>query len=495
MSTETQPNTASNPNLSPQPKSGGGIVVGLLASSVVLGSCIGLAAYVDYRLNTVEEMFDKRSQEIVKTIDTSAASLKQEVNDKSSILAKGILDLTNQEESRHSRTMDSLKENKTLLQENQVKTEKSLSGALASARDDLKTLLEENNIRQAERLDEVAKTVKSIQSSSTNQEKALLAAIQKVNTGLETTRSTIANHVKQSQESIAQLITLANEGHAEQLNELATSLSTDSTAEMNQSITKLALQIDAIQKKITSTDSAVYELTQMVPTWQKGSSAQVEELIVSAQTLETRLQEQMDTVQKNVSTMGQALEDTTESILRAMYDTSEGMEGARIDLKSRIASQQEETTTHLQELVKSVQGLSDELKTVNTSSKSTSFAIPTNHGEIKAYQNNLAEVGTTFNSLRETLNEELNLILSQSSANATPEEVALILKNLMGIVSTLSEEIGSQLDMLQAGFKSLGNTALLLEEVDGAEATVVEAPSASMHPEQRADEQLGFTLQ
>ncbi|MFB3785130.1 MAG: hypothetical protein ACE15F_02045 [bacterium] len=487
----TNPNPQVSPNypeqVSPEMENGARSSTGLVVAGLVtiVGSWIGMAAYLDYRLNAVEQ----NQQKVVSAVDSTRASLNEQIQslaeknraslleqmnaanrhlgeqikDTSGVLAKGILDLTQKEDDHYAAAMGILNDNKTLL----------------------------------------GNAVESSQSA----QNAVLAAVQGLDKNLTAANQDLREHLDSATGALQELVKQADQNSAARLNDLAASLSANAgqmlteTQQFSAELTALARQVSDLQSEVGSSREAMQAMNTSLPGWQEASDQKITALQSSAQASQDTLRKDLEALQQKINEIGQRLDSTAESMMKALYLTSEGLEGARVELKSEFENSRNQTTAEIQNLVQSVRGITETLEKLKNVDAQSSLETqsrllpPQDTLPLQSLTASLQEITEKAQNLRNQISSQVDEAKARTQILMARNDEAGQTQALVEILSqftSLADLAGGQLQSFveRLGFIS-GTVKTLDSQPQASSLTVLENPETSapastgLNPEER----------
>lgn len=501
-------------------RSAAGLVVAGLVT--VIGSWIGMAAYMDYRLQSMEERINNGTKQQVAaaadvtrtTLNTSVAQLTQGVNSKidstSSILAGGILEI---KQSQSQMTNDILTANTLTEQLNELKNSiqtfvAEKQGALQDNLVQLAAKVEEGNLN-------TYRTVESVAQANRSSQEAILAAIQGVDSNLAEVNSSLLAHMDTNVKSLEDLVRTNQETNAKQLSDLAanvTSISSganENSQQINSELSSLAEKVTSLSDEFTASQDSMRTLSESLPQWQKSGQELINQWMESAKTSNQDLQTQVGEIQTKFQEMSQRLDSANESLMRALYVTSEGMEGTKVEIKSELENSKQTTSTEIKNLAQSLQDVSKQIESIkqNISTQTTgaqSSSTPfTQTPEFEKLVASLQSISLKTGDLRSQIDSQVNevktrteTLLGQDSASEKAGAMRDMLKNF----TSLAETAGGQLDTLIEG---LQNVSLMVDGLRGVKISQEsessptpsdsgQSPAIGMNSEDRSPETQNF---
>lgn len=480
--------TPNSPNpTSPDMENGARSSTGLVVAGLVtiVGSWIGMAAYLDYRLNEVEQ----NQQKVVSAVDSARSTLNEQIQtlaeqnraalsdqlygvsqnlsekikDTSGVLAKGILDLTQKEDDHFAAAMGLLNENKT-----------HLAGAL-----------------------EAQQTTQS----------SILSAIQNLDQHLASAHTALQERIDATAGSLQELVQQSDQNTLTQLNELASSLSENAkqilteTQQFSSELTALARQVTDLESNVHSSQQILKTMNENLPAWQDASAQQITAAQTAALTTQDNLRKDLENLQQKINEISLRLDSTADSMMKALYLTSEGLEGARIELKTEFENTRNETAAEIQNLVQSVRGITETLEKLKTADNQSSLEtqsgrlMPQDVQPLQALNGSLREITDKANLLREQITSQVEeakaraqILLNRSDDPGQAQALVEILSQF----TSLADLAGGQLQAFAERIDSLTEpTAVPENQPRSSSLTVLESPEspapapAGINPEER----------
>ncbi len=463
-------------------RSAAGLVVAGLVT--VVGSWIGMAAYMDYRLQGMEERFtNETKQQVTSVADTTRTTLNSQISqfsngihskidDTSSILAKGLLDLNQKQEENQSATLAAIEQNGKVVTDQFRELEKTSHNEIATL---LQTQQEsiQNGLTQLTALveagnREIAQNADTIQRANRTSSEAVLAAVTNLDNNLAEMNSGIRAHIDTNARSLEDLVKQSNETNGKQLAELASNMTSVATGanegsmKLSAEMTALAQRISMMKNEIATSQSTVRELSASIPEWQKANQEQLKTLSDASSSITQQMKTQVAEIQDKIKEMGQRIDSTSESLLRALYMTSEGMEGTKIEIKSQLENSKQETAAEIRNLAQSLQGVSTQIENLqkNVTSQTTgsqSSALPfTEMPEFGQLMASLQSISLKVNDLRSQIDSQVLEVKTRTETllneSGTPEK-AETLRDMLHNFTSLAELAGGRLDILLEGLQ------------------------------------------
>ncbi|MBN2329644.1 MAG: hypothetical protein JXR73_21060 [Candidatus Omnitrophica bacterium] len=495
-------------------RSAAGLVVAGLVT--VVGSWIGMAAYMDYRLQGMEDRIaTETKQQVVSVVDASRTTLGAQINtfsdgittkinDTSSVLAKGLLDLTEKQESRHQKTMEAIDQNDANLSlaMNDLK-----STALDEIRTSLKSQQEsiQNDITQLTAKVEagnqdISQAVQTISRSTRSSNDAVLAAVQNMKNNLAEMNTGLLAHMDANAQSLQDLINLSNQQRSQELVDLAAQFnlaaegSNEGAKILSEQLAVLAQRVTTLSDEMVESQNAVQELSVQVPDWKNASQKQILQISETAQSIQKSLSDQVDGLQNKMSEMDKRLNSTSETLMRALYLTSEGMEGTKVEIKSHLENSKQETSAEIRNLV---QGLSDvsrqiEMLKENVTTKtagSQSSSLPfLQTPQFEQLVSSIQTISSKTNSLRDQIDSQVKEVKARTETllgnESAPDQTGALRDMLLNFTS-LADMAGGELDTLLEG---LHHVTVMVEDIKGEKITQeADAASAALEGENAAE--------
>ncbi|MGC9327242.1 MAG: hypothetical protein ACP5I1_06390, partial [Candidatus Hinthialibacter sp.] len=403
---------------------------GLVAAGLVtiVGSWIGMAAYMDYRLQGIEDRIaTETQQQVVSAVDSSRTILGSQIdkfsngittkiNDTSSVLAKGLLDLTEKQEIRHQKTLEAINQNDANLSLAMNDLKNSALNKIHTTLSSQQELIHNEISQLAEKVEEnnhgISQTVQTISRSTLSAHDAVLAAVQNVNNNLAEVNTGLLAHMDANAQSLQDLIHLSNQQRSQELVDLADqfNLAAESTNEgaqiLSERLAVLAQRVTTLSDEMLDSHHAVQELSAQVPEWEKANQKTILQISETAQSIQKSLSDQVSSIQVKMSEMDDQLNSTSETLMRALYLTSEGMEGTKVEIKSHLENSKQETTAEIRNLVQCLSNVSRQIELLqdNAAAKtavSPSGSLPLNQTQqLEKLASSIQSISLKTNGLR-----------------------------------------------------------------------------------------------
>ncbi|MEW6234630.1 MAG: hypothetical protein AB1656_04525 [Candidatus Omnitrophota bacterium] len=460
----------------PENRSSASLVVAGLVT--IVGSWVGMAAYVDYRLDGMEKNLAAETQKAIaaearpiasslennkSSLDRSLTSLQEKVlanlNEKSSVLAKGILDLNQKEDEYFAKTTQSLAENSDGLSA-------SLRDSFKNSQNELTALLAQNQ---------------------ENASKQFTDAIDNLKGNLNESQTVILSKIETSTISLKDLVELSNKNQTDNLAALAS----------------LANLVKDSQHNIASAQTSLDQLNNLMPGWRKTNEEQLAALGDKTGVLEQGVKETLAALQDKFADLKQTVGAANESMMKTLFLTSEGVEGTKSELKSDVAGVKDETCKGLKQLNESMVNLSTVLENIKKES-AKSAAVPLKDSkEFKTLASGLDSLAERLSGARSEMTRQFEAARDRARAylagTSDPDQVKQ-LEEVFQQFSGMAEQVDQQLDSMNESLKSLtGAIAILKTDEKGSGVSSISDTSAQpkappsgqeigMNPENRASQ-------
>ncbi len=430
-------------------RSAAGLVVSGLV--VVVGSWIGMAAYMDYRLQGMEKRINADAKHNIvsvsdktnTTLSKFGKDLETKINDTSSILAKGLLDIKQTDEGYHSETLQAIAKN---------------GSEVAQA---------VSNIESTNQ--DIVRVVQTLGRTSRISGEAILTAVQNLDSNMVEANTGLLAQIDQKNQTLKDLIKLSNNNTNTQLSELASSVNTIENRNQNDSqkisaeLTLMAQKISNLGKDIDSSNKAVSELCASVPQLQKDNQQQMCTLTESTQTIQKDIQSNLGDLQAKVNQMNASIDSTSESMMRALYITSEGMEGTKVEIKSQLENSKKQTSVEIGKLVQSLRDVSSKLDTlkqdVAQNPEAQSSYVPLEETpQFEKLTSTLQGITKKTNTLRSQIDNQVKEVKARTEtlfAKENAPENGDALREMLHTFTSLADTAGGQLDSLLERLESL----------------------------------------
>lgn len=518
---------------SPSGLTGKGYASGLLMTGVVIvGSWMGMAAYIDYRLQDVEKHLAGNRETIVSQVKLETQktqdALVLRVNETSSVLAKGILEITDNTNQGFKNTKEALTVYQQSINENQQSTATVLKQDIDAARQavieelsssqqkiskSLAAQWDQVQTSQSQALETALIELKSTQDESTGK---ILSAVDSVGSEVKGAKSAINESLNSSMKSLQDLVKNGNINQREQFNQLLATVGglNEQTAGTNETVGNqlqgLADQVAVLHQTMQDTQGSLDQVQAFMPEIRRTYEAQWSEWVKYSDENVGKLTTKISDIHGRINEMNKGLEANSETMMNALYVNSQGLEGTRVDLKSDLVMSRQETSAQLQDLSQSLQAISSELKTLQTQvSDPESSAIGFNNDEskkrVETLKTAMTEFSATLGGVRESLATSLLPgleQLEQSSNDESVKESVQLLKKAVEEVEGLITTTEQQRNSIEASL--LKGEAIALEDVTLNESSTqkrvhsakaqVQTETVEQHPEHRTEHALGFRL-
>ena len=479
---------------------------GLLAAGLtaLVGSWIGMAVYMNYRLASVEDQLIKESRNITSSVNQNNQELHSQlqgaqnaviakVGETSSVLAKGLLELTNKEETRHGETIAALQNNQNVI---------------ANNRKELETSILNNQSKQTE---VISNLVNALDSRSQESGQAILASLQQVGSA----QQNVMQKIDESSKALQDLVQLSQQSNTQQLNELASHVNAMSekedpaTKQIQAELTALAGRIDEFQTQLYASQESLQRINQTLPQWSATSQESLQNLNQNAQQLSQSLEDNLTRLQQRLTEISGSIEQSSETLMRTLYATTEGFEGSQIELKSDVSSIKEDTKADLQKLNDSILSISTQLEQwqAEKGNKTTSFSAkpPGEYDEVLKRIQQFTSNSVTWRAQLKSQLEEAGVRLDKMTENSQFPQDATTLKNTLNEFGRYMNETNTEMDSILQGLQTIGKWISTFSGTAGpggeSPPAVTEAgtdvPNQSPegdNPEKRTKEEAGVSL-
>ncbi len=480
------------------------IVTGL---AVIVGSWVGMAAFVDYRLDGVEKKFQIETRQVVSTVDKSLnnelSSLKTEIStkvtDTSSVLAKGILDLNQSEEQRYNQMLKAINNNGSIIEKNRTEIASTISKEMKDNEKQIASLLTRNKTETTNKVTQVINSAVEKQKEhnqaltdkiavleqNTNQiKKDMISAVKNVDKSLETVNTNIVSQITQSAKSMEDLIKLSNKGRSEQLSELASTVDSlingvqDESKKLTTELNTLAHRVQTLQKDINTSQASMRELTNLVPDWCKSSETQLASLKETADTLDQRVEKNIGALQLKIKDLNKAVDETAQTLMKSLYLATEGLEDTKIEIKSNLTKSKQETSAELNSLAQSIEGIAESLKNVEKLASNDSAVSQANTAinrqEIKKIKQQIGGLSTKMQTIHTKLSSQVAEAKARAQTLLGDMEQTEQSQSLEELIQHFNEVTGfaeNQLGVVKQSLESLSKVVTALKDPEtGAES-------------------------
>jgi hypothetical protein len=426
-------------------KSAAGLIVSGLV--VVVGSWIGMAAYMDYRLQGIEKRINADAKHHItavaektnKSLSKFGKDLETKINDTSSILAKGLLDIKETDQGYHTETLQAIE-----------KTGSEVAQVASSNQD-------------------IVRVVQTLGRTSRISGEAILTAVQNLDSNIVDANTGLLARIDQNNQTLEDLVKLSNNNTKTQLAELASSVNTIANGSQNDSqkisdeLSLLADKISNLGKDIDSSNKAVSELCVSVPQLQKDNQQQMYTITESTKTTQKDIQSNIADLQTKVNQMNASIDSTSESMMRALYITSEGMEGTKVEIKSQLENSKKQTTVEIGKLVQSLRDVSSKLDNLKqdvaqTPETQSSYLPIQETPQFEKLTSTLQGISKKTNTLRSQIDNQVKEVKARTETLFAKEDALkndAALREMLHTFTSLADTAGGQLDSLLERLESL----------------------------------------
>jgi len=521
MSTNSVNNTEKNRGTPEAPagnnekgSSTGLVVAGLVT---IVGSWVGMAAYMDYRLESVEQKISTEYKQVMSAYENGNAGINQhftnvtaKVNETSSVLAKGILELTQKGDERFNQMMQGINTNNAALDKNGKDITAALDKSLKDSEKQITSLLSrnqattENEIAKAiasitEKQDvknqAIAETIAGLKTESTEQGKAMISALEGVNKNIGETRSGLLTQIDNSNKSLTELIKLSNDAQPEKLTQLASSMTEEIKADSKKysaEISALAQRLNTVQQQVTHSQNTIQELSKIAPDLRENSAKQVAALNQIASTLDQRMQENLSLMEKKVASLSATLDNTANTLMKSLYSATEGLEGTKVELKSELVSRNKETQDGLKALAQAIQQINAVLESLKenvakkTSVSQSSGSMADKMKELNDISNAVKILSEKMNALRMQIAGQI--IEAKARAKNVMEKVGASdqsqsISEVLNQFNRIAEDAAGQLDTFTKSLTGVSDAVALISQAGTGDKAVSVLTETKSTPE------------
>ncbi len=444
------------------------VVTGLVT---IVGSWVGMAAFVDYRLDGVEKQMQTDSNEVVTAVSQNVSEdlsglqkeIGMKVTDTTSVLAKGILDLTNNEEQRYNQILKAINNNGALLEKNRTETASLISRELKESEKEIASLLSQN---QTETTKEVKNLLAGIEEKTAQTGREILTVMKSVDQNLDEMGNQLITQLDTSTKTLQDLIEQSNKNESEQLAKMAAVVDSlmkgveTESSKLTTELNTLANRVSTLQTEVNQSQKTVKELNNLVPGWRKTSEVEFAKLDQKTGQIEARIDENLSALQQKIIDLGVAVDNTANNMMKSLYLATEGLEDTKIELKSNLTKSKEETTAELQSLAKTIEGIASSIKTLKEVSAEEAAVTHAflNPQEIEGIK---TQVGT-LTSKMDTFHEQISSQIAEARArakriieNSEESEQTQVMDDVLQQFSNVTKVAESQLKILKKTLDSL----------------------------------------
>ncbi|RJP20327.1 MAG: hypothetical protein C4527_25210 [Candidatus Omnitrophota bacterium] len=506
------------------------VVTGLVA---IVGSWIGMAAFVDYRLDGVEKQIKSDTNEVVTTLDKNFSKeltslqkdLTGKVTDTSSVLAKGILDLTTNEEQRYQQMLKAINDNGALIESNRTELASAVSREIKESEKQIASLVTQAQHETTEEVNKaiaaavekqevqnqaITNALSGIDEKAAETGREILTTVKTFDQNLTNVNSNLFSQIEHSVNSLQELIQLSNQSRSEELTQMAAKVDgivngvqTESN-QLSSELNTLANQINTMQNEISASQTAVQELNNLVPGWRKTSEEQLAAIKVTADSLDRRIEENLSALHNKIVDLGVAVDNTANSLMKSLHTATEGLEDTKIELKSNLAKSKEDTTTELQSLVKTIENVANSIESLKKTASENASVSRLFHDN-QDVENIKGQIGD-ISSKMETLHTQISSQITEAKAhaqkmieNAQEEEYGRDMNEVVRQFSNVTDSAQNQLSSLRKGIESLSKVIMALQDnvstTESGSTEISEAPAQiNANIETSAEAEIGMRV-
>lgn len=466
-------------------------VAGLVVAGLVTvaGSWIGMAAYMDYRLQSLEDrLINETKQQVVSIADTTRTTFNTQltqVNDglagkienTASTLARGIIDIKQTQTKMANEILtgnvvaEQIGDLKAQIQSFITEKQGSLQNEVAQ----LAAKIENGN-------QTVSQALEVHSNANRSSDEALLTALQNLGTNLGEVNTGLLARMDTNAKSLEDLVKNTNENNVQLL---------------YKELSALAEKVTSLNTEFSNSQTALRELNASVPEWQKSSQEQLAQLTESNQSVTQDLQSQMGELQTKFNEMDQQITSANESLMRALYVTSEGMEGAKIEIKSELENSKQVTSTEIHNLVQNLQDVSKQIESIKqnistqtTGSQSSALPFPKTP-EFEKLVSSLQSISLKTNDLRTQIDSRVKEVQEKTETwlgRDDASEKAGAIRDMLLNYTSLAEMAGGKLDTLIEGLQNIGQ---IMESINGGKISQ-ERDTAQLSPSCEKPTEIGM---
>jgi DNA repair exonuclease SbcCD ATPase subunit len=302
------------------------------------------------------------------------------------------------------------------------------------------------------------------------------------------------NAITTSSESLKQLVELASQTQAQNLNELAGILTgmkqeTQTLADQ-EDLKRLAQAVDSLQSHTQATQQSVKTMAKILP---EIKQAQQE----SQEAGHAQVDQQLAAMQEQIDSLVASLQETSESILKTMFVTKENLQGVAVELKSALTSSQEATADQLQSLQKSLSNLGSSIQEIEKRTDTTASAMGSasslSSKALKKHNESISKLVDDMTTLRADLENHVEAALSDGQPTQDALTSKTDVNQVIRQINEIAQQIHDQMDALNQDIIQLADA----QSAGGEQESTDESPSetsSTVHPEERGDEALGVSL-
>ncbi len=449
------------------------VVTGIVA---VVGSWFGMAVYMNHRISDLESGLTNGNSKVISSIDDKYKGLSSELNgievrisnnvqETSSVLAKGLLDLTENGEKRHD----------------------ALTSAIQTSQKQLESAFTQSQEKQIETVSNILTAMGEAQSSNSQQ---------------------VIQSIKDTKQSLQGIVQNGLQNQNDKLSALANSIEQIPANEKEKSkiihaqLTALSNRIQEFRNELSDSQESINKLNNALPQWKDSTKENYTELKKTLASYEDKFVNQMKTVQEKIVHIQHNMEQSTENLLKTLYLTSEGLEGTKFELKSEVETMKQSAKQDFDQLNKSIHSITNSLKEIKSDlSEKAVDTTSLQSGEINDVIDSVQAFSDRSLTIHTTLQSHIDEIKAWLDKDSgTPLDRTFFKKmveDYQGYLDNNNKQIANLMNSILEIHKSIleeGETGETVEQSKTTPEPVDEEQKTAMHPEERTESEVGVSL-
>lgn len=436
----------------------GWIATGLVA---VVGSWFGMAVYMNHRISDLEKGFQSEQSKVLASIGVNNDGLTNQLKETGSVLAKGLLDLTEKEVNRHDQLQTVIKT-----------SQKELAAVFSD--------------QQASQIKTISNIVSALGETQKSNNQSVIAAIE------------------DSKQSLESLVSSGISQQDARLNTLATAIDQLPTDDGEKSkiihaqLTAMSNRIQEFQEQLVDSKSSIDELNQALPQWKNEAANDYKVLNTKVSDFEGKLVKHLQMVQEQVAAVQHNMDQSSENLLKTLYLTSEGLEGTKYELKSEVETMKQSAKDDFNRLNQSIHSITNSLDEIKSDLSMDSVDTTSLHPE---NINHMIDSVQTFSSRTIGLHQELQSHVDEVKAwlknadSGAPIDRGFFEKLITDYQQYLDAN-HMQIDSLLASLQGVkeSNTEIVKDTEVVESNNEGEEQQTALHPEERTEGEVGVSL-
>ncbi len=477
---KTKTNESSSPVVVKQTPTG--LILASVATIAV--SWGGMAAYMDYRLTQMESGIEQQGQTVTEAVSEDMQnqysslknSISNSIDENSSVLAKGILELTNQEEQHFQKSLSEMSKFSSLIKGNRDVISQSVKKVLENNQSQIKSLLDDKlqntekelvnqfaNLQNTQ-LEQSKSLYDALQSSYQKNSNAMTSTLETIDTNVKETKSVVNTGLVQTTKSLDEL---ANryEGEFQTLAARMESLSNhldQDTKQLTAELNNLNNRVQTVRSELGVTQSNIDKLA---PSLNQASQKQLKLLGQTSDQVNKVLKENIQGIQEKITKLSEVVDDTTQNLMKAMNVTKNGLEDSTVELKSELVMSQEYTTNELKKLSLQVEEITQSLNQLMASKKNDSLGqltAPLDRSEgdsaLEHFSTELTNLNSDIASFEDRLQKKVQFAreaIKQQLEYGAEKNQSEFLTDVANSFDEFSEEINKYFDSISSQLQSI----------------------------------------